>query len=176
MKVILLQNVENLGRAGEVKTVADGYARNFLIPRGFAKPATIQVLKDIEAQKKLKESEEAKELTKLKAWQETINSLTFETTLKARSETEAYGSIKQEKILEFLMGQGINVSTSDVQQEHPLKTFGEYKIKINLGKNLEAHLKVVIKREPEAMRFRRTTTGKPELKRRKKSPTESQPK
>lgn len=151
MRIILLQDIPNLGKAGEIKTVRDGYGRNFLIPRGLAKPATRQVLGEVERTRHARLEREAEEDATLHAWQEKIQSLTLEGTLKPheKEKGDAFGSVGAEKIAAFLKEEGIAISKSQIPLGEPLKTFGEHKIKINLGKNIVTSLRVVISPEKE---------------------------
>ena len=145
MRVILLKDVENLGQAGEVKNVADGFARNYLLPRGLVKISTPKALKEIEAQKEKRNQEETAWEEKFRSWQEKINNLTFEVSLKPRGETGVFGSVSEKGIQEFLREQGIDIEKSKIHLPEPIKTTGDHVIKIRLGKNLETTLKVTVR-------------------------------
>lgn len=132
-----------------MKNVSGGYARNFLLPRGLAVIVTPQILKEVEQNQRKREGEEKALGEKLKSWQEKINRLTFEATLRAKNKTEAFGSLAEEKIIEFLAVGGIEILRSQVEPQEPLKTFGEHQIKIKLGKGIEATLKTIIQPEPQ---------------------------
>ncbi|MFN7088440.1 MAG: 50S ribosomal protein L9 [Candidatus Paceibacteria bacterium] len=145
MRVILLKDIENLGKVGEIKTVRDGYARNFLIPKGLAKPATKDALKEIERLNIQRKKEELERLEKLKTWQEKINSLVFEAKLRQKSDGSAFGSVDAEKIIQFLSKEGIELEKSQIILKSPIKMFGEYEIPISLSGDIVSKLKVIVK-------------------------------
>jgi len=148
MQIILVRDVPHIGKRNEIKNVADGYARNFLFPRGLAKPATPEGLKGVERLKAEEEKKEKARLEMLKKWQERINSLTFETLLKTKDDKKAFGSVDTERVADFLSGKGIGITKHQIDLPRPIKAFGEHHIKIHLGKNLEANLLIQIKPEP----------------------------
>jgi len=144
MRIILLRDVENLGKRGEVKNVANGYARNFLLPRFLAKPATAGARREAERLVSLQADEEARKEKQLRKDAEKINRLTFEANLKPKNETEAFGSVGADDIVQFLREEGIEIGKNQVKIPRPLKTFGEEVIKIHLGKDIEASLRIII--------------------------------
>ena len=147
MKVILLQDVENVGKKFEVKEVKDGYARNFLIPQNLAKPATKQNAKWLESQKEAMEKEVEEDLKISQALASAIDDTEVNISVKVGDEGQLFESINSTKIAEELLKMGFNVKKSQIQLEKPIKELGEFPIKINLDHNLEVQIKVVVTEE-----------------------------
>ncbi|MFW5884708.1 MAG: 50S ribosomal protein L9 [Patescibacteria group bacterium] len=146
MKVVLLENVDKLGSAGEVKNVSDGFARNYLIPKRLAQPATQQALKKVEKQledRLKKNEEELKENQKI-ADQIDKKELTI---IRKAKEGKLFGSVSEEDIAKALKKENVNISKENVSLENPIKEVGEYKVKINLEHNIEATLRIFVKEE-----------------------------
>jgi large subunit ribosomal protein L9 len=149
MKVILLQDIENLGKKHEVKEVSDGYARNFLIPQGLVKPASPENLKWLEMEL-AKETEKAEK--QLKAIQELVtkvDGVELELGLKLNKEGKVFGSISKAKIAKKLRKQGFNIKSTQVELEKPIKELGEYPIKISFAHGLEAEITVIVSESEE---------------------------
>lgn len=147
MQVVLLKDIDKLGRAGEIKNVADGYARNFLIPGDLAKPATPSALREVE-RRRLKEAEE--QVAKMKALEELaqkIGELELKTELRTTATGRVFGSVTPLKIQTFLKEQGIEIDRNSILIEEPIREVGEHKIKIKLAPEITALLKVIIKQK-----------------------------
>ena len=147
MKVILLKDIEKIGKKYEVKEVASGHARNFLIPKGFAKPATKTALIWLETQKEI-EAKKAEE--ELKGFQDKATALDgqeFAFAVKIGDEGQLFESINAQKIVEKLKDAGFEIKKSQIILEDPIKSFGEFPVKIKLEHNLEAEIKVIITEE-----------------------------
>jgi large subunit ribosomal protein L9 len=144
MKVILLENIENIGEKYDVKEVKDGYASNFLFPKSLAKPATPGNLRWLEAQR-AKQAENAQcELEKV---QETVTALDgseFEILVKVGKGDQLYESITSQKIAELLKKNNFSIKKEQVQLKEPIKELGEFPVKINFKHNLEGEIKVII--------------------------------
>jgi len=144
MKVILSQDVLKVGKKNEVKEVSDGYARNFLLAKGLAKPATEAALKQAEAL----QAELAKQAEEdLKAQEEVatqIDGQEFEMMAKADGTGKLYGSITPIKIAKFLKDKGFNVAKKNIKTVEPIKTLGEHEIVLELDHGLEAKVKLII--------------------------------
>ena len=150
MKVILLKDIEKLGKKYDVKEVADGYARNFLIRRGLAKPATEKLIKWAEEQRKLaikKAQEQLKEVQKLAS---KLDGQEVEFVVKVGKQGELFESINQIKIAKKLKEMGFDIKKTQVELEKPIKELGEFPVKINLDQGLEAEIRVVIVPEEES--------------------------
>lgn len=150
MKVVLVRDVPRVGKAGDVKDVADGYARNFLLRRNLALPATPAALKDVEGRLKKEEQDHQRhidELTKLAQQLEGII-LTFSIKAKAIEGERLYGSIRDNQIAEEL-GRltGAAIDRAMVVLEAPIRTLGTHELTVRLSKDLTPKVKVVVARE-----------------------------
>jgi large subunit ribosomal protein L9 len=150
MKVLLLQDVERLGQAGEVKKVADGYARNYLFPRELAVLATPGAIRQAEKQQQARVRREAQALSEAQALAAELDGVTV--TFKARAgETDRlYGSITNVNIAEALSEKiGQEVDRRKIVLPEPLKDLGTHAVTIRLASEAEAKVTVVIEREDE---------------------------
>jgi large subunit ribosomal protein L9 len=144
MKVILLQDIENLGKKYEVKEVKPGHARNFLIPQNLVKPATKPNLKWLEAQKEIIQKEAEEDLKKYQEIASKIDDLDVEIIVKVGDEGQLFESVTSQKVSERLKEMGFDVKKSQVDIKEPIKAIGEFKVKINLAHNLEAEINLEI--------------------------------
>ncbi len=149
MKVILLEDIENVGKKYEVKEVKSGFARNFLIPKKIVKLAT---RKNLEWLKKQQEEVEKVAVEDLKKTQEMVSKLEGEEVnikVKVGDSNQLFESINSAKISEKLKSMGFEVRKSQIKLEEPIKEIGEFPIKIMLDHNLEAEIRLVIVGEEE---------------------------
>lgn len=146
MKVVLLENVDKLGSAGEVKNVSDGFARNYLIPKRLAQPATQQALKKVEKQLKEQVKKNEEELKENQKIADQINKKELIIVRKAK-EGKLFGSVSEEDIVKALKKENVNISKENVSLENPIKEVGEHKVNINLEHNIEAALRIFVKEE-----------------------------
>ncbi len=145
MQVILMEKVANLGDLGEVVKVKDGFARNFLIPKGKAKRATVENLKAFETRRAELEKAQAEALTKAQARGEKLNGLTVQITQKAGVDGRLFGSVTNYDIVEALGKQGIELERSEVRMpQGPLKQVGDYPIEIGLHTDVEVTITVSV--------------------------------
>lgn len=152
MKIILLEDVEGAGKKFEVKKVKDGYARNFLIPRKLAKPATKDNLKWLENAKKELEAKAEENLKEAQEIASKIDGIEVAISVKTGSENQLFESINAAKVAEKLKEMGYNVKKSQVRLQKPIKEVGEFPVKINLDHNLEVEINLIITgqtQEPE---------------------------
>lgn len=150
MKVILLQKVDNLGDESEIKDVKDGFARNFLIPKGLAKQATKKNLESLEVKKEeeIKRSEEELRVIQEKA--ETIDGQEIVISVKVGENEQLFESVTPQKISERLKELGFEIKKSQILIKEPIKELGEFPIKINFQHNLEAEIKLIVTSEEES--------------------------
>ena len=142
MEVILRQHVDNLGRRGEVVKVADGYARNYLLPRKLALLATEGNKKQIERERAKFDAVEAEEQKVASAIAERLAGVDVEIARKV-GETEAlYGSVTSGDIAEALHAKGVDVDRKKLQLHEPIKKLGEYDIAVKLHRDVTTHVKV----------------------------------
>jgi large subunit ribosomal protein L9 len=145
MKVLLTKNVSKLGRAGEVKEVADGYARNFLIPKGFAALATPQKLQELLAEDAHRAAREAREQERAKKLAQTLTGMTFSFTLSANEEGTLYGAVRADQIARALRTRGYEVGADQIAlPAEPMKRVGTYTVSVRLGHSATAPLQVIV--------------------------------
>jgi len=147
MRIILLQDVESVGKKYEVKDVKDGYARNFLIPKGLAKFATKQALERLEKQKeaeKLKAEEELKEIQKIAS---SIDGLEVIVPVKVGDEEQLFEKINTQKISEKLKELGFKIKKEQIDLVEPIGELGEFPTKVKFEHNLESEIIVIITEE-----------------------------
>jgi len=145
MQVILMEKVANLGDLGEVVKVKDGFARNFLIPKGKAKRATAVNLRAFEARRAELEKAQADALAMARSRGEKLAGLTVQITQKAGVDGRLFGSVTNYDIVEALKKQGVEVERSEVRMpQGPLKQVGEYPIEIGLHTDVEATITVTV--------------------------------
>ena len=147
MRVILLQDIENVGKKYEIKEVKNGYARNFLIPNGLVKQTTKESLKWVKVQKEIeiKKSEEA--LKKAQEMASAIDGQEISISVKIGEEGQLFESITDQKIFEKLKELGFEIKKSQIDLPEPIKELGEFPVKIKFEHNLEAEIKVIIVEE-----------------------------
>lgn len=149
MKVILLKDIEKLGRKGEVKKVADGYGRNYLIPNKLAVLATESELTKLEEEKK---TEAVRAEEELKTYQEIasqIDGLEIEIPVKVSEEGKLFGAVTDNQIAEKIKEQGFNIGKEQVKLAEPIKELGEYEAIIEFPHNLETKVKLIVIEETE---------------------------
>lgn len=148
MKVLLLENVKGLGKAGEVKEVADGYARNYLIPRGMAVPATPENLSQAEYKKRIQEAKMKRLAEDMQALAEALSEITLTFKVKAGEKDKLFGSITNAEIALALERQlGRPFDKHKVELEEPIKQLGIYSVPIRLMPGLVAQVRVVVEKE-----------------------------
>ena len=147
MKVILLQDIDKLGKKYEVKNVSDGYARNSLIPRGLVKPATEEALTWLETQKDIlrKKAEEA--LKQVQDFASSLDGAEVVIPVKVGEDEQLFESVTQQKIADKLKESGFEVKKNQILLPDPIKLLGEYSVKVHLEHNLEPEIKVMVVEE-----------------------------
>ena len=146
MKIILLDDVQKLGRRGEVRDVSDGYARNFLIPKKLALSATAGNLKNLEHIKQQAHAKADRVKSDAEALRQRIEALTLEERRQASEEGKLFGSVTSQDIAEFLDKQGIKVERRRIHLDEPIKTLGETTVPIRLHQDVTAQFKVSVVR------------------------------
>jgi large subunit ribosomal protein L9 len=150
MRVIFLKDVEKVGKKFEVKEVKDGYARNFLLPQGLAKPATKEALEWLGVQKEIQEKKAEDDLKKAQELASSLDDLEVAISVKTGDADQLFESVTAQKISEKLKEMGFDIKKSQIGLEEPIKEIGEFPIKIKLEHNLEVEIRVeVIKSEQE---------------------------
>jgi len=147
MKIILLEDIHTLGRRGEVRDVADGYARNYLLPHKLALPATAANMKNLEGIKARQDSHVAKNLAHAQAQAQAIEGLHLSLARQASDEDRLFGSVGRNDIAQFLTQHGIAVERRRIGLDEPIKTLGEFSVPIRLHPDVTAAFKVTVTRE-----------------------------
>jgi len=147
MKVILLQDIEKLGKKYDIKNVADGHARNFLLPKNLVKPATEENMKWLEVQTVALRQKSEEELKKVQGVASTMDGLEIILPMKIGEKEQLFEAVNTQKIAEKLKEQGIEVKKTQIILKEPIKELGEFPIKIQLSHNLEAEIKLIIVEE-----------------------------
>jgi len=149
MKVILLEDVRGVGAAGAVASVADGYARNLLLPRKLAIPATEANLKNLEQQRQTIHRRQVQQAKTAETMAEKIAGITLTLKAKAGEGGRLYGSITNADIAEALAEHQIEVDRRAITFPFPIKTVGAHEAKVHLHKDVEATIKLEVVPEEE---------------------------
>ena len=161
MKVLLRRNVKHLGQIGEVVEVKPGYARNYLVPCGLAIEPTEANLRAIEEEKQRYLEELAKQRKEIEARAQVLNGKEVTIAARANEEGHLYGSVGAQEIVNSLKKSNITITPDQVRLEGPLKELGLYTIKIHLGQDVDADLKVwvvpAVSEEISALRASRSS-------------------
>jgi large subunit ribosomal protein L9 len=147
MELILRDDVEKLGRRGDVVKVKDGYARNYLLPRGLGMPVTAANKAMIEKERRAHEARLAKEKAEFESLAERIGGLRFVAPRKVGENEVLYGSVTAGDIAEFLNGKGIEIDRRKVQLDEPIKHLGEHEVKVRLHPEVTASVRLLVTKE-----------------------------
>jgi large subunit ribosomal protein L9 len=149
MKIILRDDVENVGRVGEVVTVKDGFARNFLIPRKLAIPATPGNLRGIDQVKFQKEQRDKKRMREGDRIKVALERVSCTAEVQVGEEDKVFGSVTAAHISELLKDQGFTIDRRDILLEEPLKALGVYTVDVKIDRDIVAKLKVWVVKKSE---------------------------
>jgi large subunit ribosomal protein L9 len=150
MEVILRQTIDSLGRAGQVVKVADGYARNFLLPRKLAYPATPGNLKVIEFERQSLLRKEARQKDDSEKLKQLLDAVEVTIRRKVGEQDALYGSVTNSDVADELEKKGFQIEKRKIHMDDHIKTLGEFSIAIRLFKDVTAHVKLKVEAEPEA--------------------------
>jgi large subunit ribosomal protein L9 len=142
VKIILTKDVEKIGKEGDVVDVKEGFARNFLLPRGVAIKATKNSYKEIDELKKRKDKQEEKIKGEALSVKTKIEALSLTLTAEAKDTEELYGSITEQQILKALSGEDLTVEKGKIILTEPIKKLGVYNLKVKLHPTVEANLRL----------------------------------
>ena len=147
MKIILNQAIDKLGNEGEILDVKAGYARNYLIPKGWAKQATkiniAATQKEIEA----KEKKEAKTRENLEALGKVLDKLSLKFELKAGEEGRLFGSVTSQMIIDAIAKKGYTVNKKEIEMDESINHVGKYFVDVKLGHGFSGRVKVKVSEE-----------------------------
>jgi large subunit ribosomal protein L9 len=147
MELILRDDVDKLGRRGDIVKVKDGFARNFLLPRGLGMPVNAANKAMIEKEKKANLARLAKERAEFEQLAERIATLRFIAPRKVGDNDVLYGSVTTGDVADFLKSKGIEIDKRKVLLDEPVKHLGEHELKIRLHPEVQAALKLLVTKE-----------------------------
>jgi large subunit ribosomal protein L9 len=147
MDVILRQDVEKLGHAGEFVTVKDGYGRNFLLPRGLAYLATEGNRRRLEAEKSQRAKKHAGEVVTAKEIAARLEAVSLTFTMKAGEGDKLFGSVTNHDIADRLKAEGFDLDKKAVELDEPIRLLGVYKVPVRLHHDVKPEVRVWVVRE-----------------------------
>ena len=150
MEVILRQDIEKVGLRGEVVDVAPGFARNYLLPRKLALPATDGNKRHVERERKIMEVKEADEKSQAQAAASRIEAIDVLITRRVGETDQLYGSVTSGDIAEFLKGKGFEIDRRKLILPEPIKTVGTHSVPLKLHRDLTVTIKVRVAKEGAA--------------------------
>jgi large subunit ribosomal protein L9 len=147
MQIILQEDIEKLGTRGQIVEVAEGYARNFLLPRKLALAATPANLKRLEKMRAVFAKREANEKEAAQKLAELLSSVTLSLSRKAGENDQLFGSVTSGDVADALAAQGYSIDKRKIQLDEPIKLIGEYQVPIKLHRDVSGAVKLVVQRE-----------------------------
>jgi large subunit ribosomal protein L9 len=147
MEVILRQHVDNLGERGQIVKVADGYARNYLLPRKLALPATAGNRKHVERERRIMEVREGEEKSQAEALAARLSAVEISIARRVGETDQLYGSVTASDIADFLKAKGFEVDRRRLVLPDPIKTLGEHTVPLKLHREVTAPLRVMVVKE-----------------------------
>jgi large subunit ribosomal protein L9 len=147
MEVILREHVDHLGKRGEIVKVADGYARNYLLPRKLALPATEGNRKHVERERKIMETREAEEKAQAEAIAARLSSVDIAIARRVGETEQLYGSVTAADIAEYLKAKGFEIDRRKLILPEAIKTVGEHDVPLKLHREVTVPLKVKVVKE-----------------------------
>jgi len=142
MRIILLQDVQCLGKKFEIKEVAKGYARNFLLPKNLARLATPQAIAQVEKQRKIRIQKEKEEIKKAKEIANKLKDLVLKIKTKTTKEGKLFGSVSAQDIADALKNKGVEISLDKIKIKEPIKKIGKYSVFINLTSEIKEKINI----------------------------------
>jgi len=142
MRVVLRESVDKLGKIGDIVEVADGYARNYLLPKGIAMKVSPANIARIEAERKIKEKEEAELRARLSEQMEKLEGVSITIPAKASEEGHLYGSVSAQDIARALAEEGFTIEPDMINLKEPIRELGVYEVSIKLGHGFKSECKV----------------------------------
>ncbi|MGW8323100.1 MAG: 50S ribosomal protein L9 [Thermodesulfobacteriota bacterium] len=147
MKLILREDVENLGKIGQIVEVAGGYGRNYLLPRGLAVKASTKNLKEQEHQKKLIQARMDRQKKDAQEMAGSLDSVSCTIARKTGEDEKLYGSVTSRDIEEALREEGVSIDRKRILLEEPLKKLGVYTVPVKLHAEVTGNIKVWVVKE-----------------------------
>lgn len=144
MKVILKEDIKKLGKMGQIVDVADGYARNYLVPRGLAIEANTKNIRSIEHEKKILQEKAKKLKDSAHDLASRISTMTLSVKAKSGEEGKLFGSITTMDIVEALRNEGIEIDKKKISLEEPIKRLGSYSVSVKLHPEISVPLNIQV--------------------------------
>ena len=144
MKIILNQTIDSLGSEGDILNVKDGYARNFLIPKGWAKQATKNNIYTIQKEIEAKQKKEAKTRENLEALGKQLDKLSLKFELKAGEEGRLFGSVTSQMIVDAIAKAGYTVDKKEIELAETISHVGKYFVNVKLGHGFSGRIKIKV--------------------------------
>jgi large subunit ribosomal protein L9 len=144
MQIILNQDVETLGKAGEIITVKPGFARNYLIPQGMATMATKNNIEAIKKSIETQDRKDARTRTNLEALAERLNKLTLKFELQAGEDDKLFGSVTNIMIAEAIAEKGYTVDRKEIEMGETIKSVGNHFVVVKLGNGFSGRIKIKV--------------------------------
>jgi large subunit ribosomal protein L9 len=149
MQVILRDDMDNLGKSGEVVNVKPGYARNYLLPRGLAIKATAGDIARVEHEKRVIAAHTAKLSKAAQAEADKLSSVSVTIARAVGEEDKLYGSVTNRDISEALREKGVVVDSKKIHLAEPIKALGEFEVPVKLGRGVTATLKITVAKKED---------------------------
>jgi len=147
MKVVLKDDIKNVGKMGQIVDVADGYARNYLVPRGLAVEANIKNLKSLEHEKKIIQEKAKRIKNSSQTLSDKISTMTLVIKAKAGDEGKLFGTVTSMDIAELLKNEGIEMDKKKIFLDEPIKRLGSYSVNIKIHPEISTHLNIQVVEE-----------------------------
>jgi large subunit ribosomal protein L9 len=147
MKVVLKDDIKNVGKMGQIVDVADGYARNYLVPRGLAVEANIKNLKSLEHEKKIIQEKAKRIKNSSQTLSDKISTMTLVIKAKAGDEGKLFGTVTSMDIAELLKDEGIEMDKKKISLDEPIKRLGSYSVNIKIHPEISTHLNIQVVEE-----------------------------
>lgn len=144
MQIILNEDMEALGKAGEIVTVKPGFARNYLIPQGIATVATKKNIESTQKNLEIKERKDARTRTNLEALAERLNKLTLKFELQAGEDDKLFGSVTNVMIAEAIAEKGYRVDRKEIEMEETIKSIGSHYVVVKVGNGFSGRIKIKV--------------------------------
>lgn len=148
-ELILLDDVKDLGKIGDIVKVADGYARNYLIPKKLAIPVSKGALRQIEARKLKLQKEHEERVAVAKAVAEKLEQLAVVIPMKVGENDQLFGSVSAQMIADAIKAQGLEIDKNEILLEENLRTLGDYTVNVKLNAEVTAAVKVQVTKQEE---------------------------
>lgn len=147
MKIVLKDDVKNIGKTGQIIDVADGYARNYLVPRGLAIEANTKNIKALEHEKRIIEKKAKKIKNSSQELSNKISAMTFTIKAKAGDEGKLFGSVTTMDIAELLQKEGIEIDKKKISLDEPIKRLGSYSVNVKIHPEISTQLNIQVVQE-----------------------------